>query len=135
MQSVVLLSIKPEFADKIFSGEKRYEFRKTLFKSSAVKKVIVYSSSPVKKVIGEFGIDNILTLDVEELWNATSLYSGVSKSFYNHYFKGKSIGHAIKIKDAVRYPKPKDLISYNLHFAPQSFVYLPDFECEQLALI
>ena len=24
----VLLSIKPEFADKIFSGEKKYEYRK-----------------------------------------------------------------------------------------------------------
>lgn len=28
----VLLSIKPEFANKIFEGTKRFEFRKSIFK-------------------------------------------------------------------------------------------------------
>lgn len=28
----VLLAIKPEFVEKIFSGEKKYEFRKVVFK-------------------------------------------------------------------------------------------------------
>ena len=29
----VLLSIKPEFVEKIFSGEKRFEYRKNIFKT------------------------------------------------------------------------------------------------------
>ena len=29
----VLLSIKPEFAEKIFNGTKKYEFRKSIFKN------------------------------------------------------------------------------------------------------
>ena len=31
-----LLSIKPEFADKIFAGTKRYEFRRAVFKKEGV---------------------------------------------------------------------------------------------------
>ncbi|MBD2105530.1 hypothetical protein [Nodosilinea sp. FACHB-13] len=135
MQNIVLLSIKPEFAERIFSGEKKYEFRKTLFKSSSVKKIVVYASSPVKKIIGEFEIDCILSLKVDELWLKTCQHSGISKDFYDYYFDGKCIGHAIKIKNTVRYFKPKDLISYNLHFAPQSFIYLPDTQGKQLALL
>ena len=51
MQTNVLLSIKPEFAEKIFQGVKRYEFRKALFKNREVEKIIVYASAPVSKVI------------------------------------------------------------------------------------
>ena len=60
----VLLSIKPEFAEKIFDGTKKFEFRKTIFKNNNVQKVIVYASSPVQKVIGEFSIEDILNDDV-----------------------------------------------------------------------
>lgn len=67
----VLLSIKPEFADKIFEGTKRFEFRRAIFKNTNVKKVVVYASSPVQKVIGEFEIDFIFKNRLEELWSET----------------------------------------------------------------
>lgn len=41
----VLLSIKPEFAEKIFSGEKKFEFRRSIFKDKTVKTVLVYASA------------------------------------------------------------------------------------------
>ena len=50
----VVLSIKPEFANKIFDGSKKFEFRKVIFKNEKIKTVIVYASSPVQKVIGGF---------------------------------------------------------------------------------
>jgi len=59
----VLLSIKPEFADKIFDGTKKYEFRRRIFKKEGVKKVIVYVTSPVQKIIGEFLIESIIYED------------------------------------------------------------------------
>jgi predicted transcriptional regulator len=37
----VLLSIKPEFADKIFEGTKLFEFRRSIFKNEKIKKVVV----------------------------------------------------------------------------------------------
>ena len=38
----VLLSIKPEFVEKIFSGEKLYEYRKAMFKNVNVSTVVIY---------------------------------------------------------------------------------------------
>ena len=52
----VLLSIKPEFADKIFNGTKKYEFRKSIFKNKDVDTVVVYASSPCKYIINWYTI-------------------------------------------------------------------------------
>ena len=49
----VLLSIKPEFVSSIFKGEKRFEYRRTIFKSP-VERVVIYETSPTKKIVGEF---------------------------------------------------------------------------------
>jgi predicted transcriptional regulator len=120
----ILLSIKPEYANKIFDGTKKYEFRKSIFKNTNVKTVIVYASSPMQKVIGEFTIDEILEETTEKLWDKTHKHSGITKEFFDEYFVNKEIGYAIKIKETKRYSKPMDLIDFNLDFAPQSFVYL-----------
>ena len=64
----VLLSIKPKFAEKIFDGTKKFEFRKSIFKNDKVRKVVVYASFPVQKVIGEFTIADILNDDVAAIW-------------------------------------------------------------------
>lgn len=120
----VVLSIKPEFANKIFAGTKKYEFRRAIFKNSNVKKVIVYSSSPVQKIIGEFEIDRIITHDLETLWGITKKYSGISEDFFFQYFGNKEHGFAIKIKNTKLYRIPKCIREdYNL-FPPQSFLYL-----------
>ena len=49
----LLLSIRPEFVEKIISHEKKYEFRKRIFRKN-VDKIFIYSSSPEKKIIGYF---------------------------------------------------------------------------------
>ncbi len=120
----VLLSIKPKYAELILTGEKKYEFRRAIFKRPAVRKVIIYASSPISKIIGEFEIDVILSLDISELWSHTMEYSGIDKEFYDSYFSGKDIGHAIKIKSVKRYARQKDLCEFDIKHAPQSFAYI-----------
>lgn len=120
----VLLSIKPEFADKIFNGSKKYEFRKSIFRNSDVKTIIVYASSPVQKVIGEFTIDMILEEQKEQLWSMTREFSGISKAFFDDYFAQKDVGYAIKIGTVKRYIEPKRLNDLDIQYAPQSFIYL-----------
>lgn len=120
----VLLSIKPEFAQKIFDGSKKYEFRRSIFKNPDIKTVVVYASSPVKKVVGEFEIEEILNTDLEALWNQTEKYSGISKDYFLKYFSGKQNGFAIQIKNTKKYKSPK-CIKKDLHLVPpQSFAYL-----------
>lgn len=46
----ILLSINPEYVEKIFSGTKKYEYRKNIFKNKEVKTILIYSTSPIKKI-------------------------------------------------------------------------------------
>nr|WP_319272002.1 hypothetical protein [uncultured Draconibacterium sp.] len=120
----VVLSIKPEFANKIFDGTKRFEFRKAIFKKTDVKSIIVYASSPVKKVIGEFEIGEIINNDIDTLWKLTKDYSGISEDFFYEYFSKRERGFAIQIKNKKRYKVPKSLKDeFNLN-PPQSFAYV-----------
>jgi len=120
----VLLSIKPEFAERIFDGSKKYEFRKTIFKNPNVKTIVVYASSPVQRVIGEFDIETILSSAPKILWEETKEYSGISEDFFFDYFSRREIGFAIKVKKTRRYKKPHCLCSrYNVT-PPQSFCYV-----------
>ena len=119
----VVLSIKPEFAHKIFDGSKKFEFRKVIFKNSEVKSVIVYASSPVQKVIGEFEIGQILNDNLDNLWDLTKEFSGITEDYFYEYFSDKEKGFAIQIKQIIKYDNPRCLkADYNLN-PPQSFVY------------
>lgn len=120
----VLLSIKPEFAEKIFDGTKKYEFRRIVFKNPSVKTIVVYASSPVQKVIGEFEIESILNEDVTSLWEKTKEFSGISEEFFYKYFSDKENGFAIKVKKAKRYKKALCLKEKFNVKPPQSFMYL-----------
>ena len=122
----VILSIKPEFAEKIFNGSKKYEFRRSIFKDPSVKKIIVYASAPISKIIGEFEIDEILRSELNTLWSKTKEYSGISKDYYLKYFEGKKEGYALKIKKTQKY---QDHLSIEDNFGllpPQSFAYLKE---------
>jgi predicted transcriptional regulator len=120
----VILSIKPEFANKIFDGSKKYEFRRSIFKDESVKTVVVYASSPVQKIIGEFEIEKILNDDLDPLWRRTKKYSGISEDYFYDYFENKDSGFAIKIKNTQKYKDPMCIRKdFNL-FPPQSFLYL-----------
>jgi len=119
----VVLSIKPEFAFKIFDGTKKFEFRKSIFKNEKIKTIIVYASSPVQQVIGEFDIEEVLNHDLSTLWGLTQEFSGISEKFYYEYFTNKEQGFAIKIKKTRKYRTPKCLrADFNLS-PPQSFAY------------
>lgn len=120
----VLLSIKPQFAIKIFDGTKKFEFRKSVFKNSSINTVVVYASSPMQKVIGEFTIDEIMEEKPEALWEMTKKHSGITKDYFDEYFLNRDKAFAIKVKEVNRYQKPLNLIDFDINFAPQSFVYL-----------
>jgi len=79
----ILLSIKPKYAEMILSGEKKYEFRRSIFKNPNVRKVVIYASSPVSKVVGEFEVDDILSFDIAKLWLLTMKYAGIDKEYYD----------------------------------------------------
>ena len=120
----VLLSIKPEFALKIFDGSKRYEYRRAIFKNQEVNRVIVYASDPIKQIIGEFEIEDILHEEPQSLWVKTKRHAGISKKRFFNYFTNKSKGYAIKVKATRVYDDPLPLSSFMISSPPQSYMYL-----------
>ena len=124
MQKSVLLSIKPEFALKIFNGSKGYEYRRTIFKNQKVSRVIVYASDPIRRVIGEFEVEDILHDEPQVLWVKTKDHAGISEKRFFEYFTNKSKGYAIKVKATRMYDAPLLLDSFMVSSPPQSFMYL-----------
>lgn len=119
----VLLSIKPEFADRIFNGTKHFEFRRNIFKEN-VTTVVVYASSPIQMVIGEFEIEEIISDTVINLWRKTKKYAGIDRDRLFEYFRDKEEGYAIKIRNTRKYEQPLCIREdFNLS-PPQSFLYL-----------
>lgn len=71
----IILSIKPEFVEKILSGEKKYEYRKKVCKES-VEKIYIYATAPIKMVVGEVVVTGKKKLNKEKLWEETQAQSG-----------------------------------------------------------
>jgi len=120
----VLLSIKPEFAFKIFDGSKKYEYRRAIFKRGEVTKIVVYASHPIMKVIGEFDIGYILHDEPQTLWSKTKEHAGITEQKFFEYFTDKSRGYAIKVDTTRMYDDPLPLNNLRISIPPQSFMYL-----------
>ncbi len=125
MPTRVLLSIRPQFANAILEGTKLFELRRKIFRDNDVRRVVIYASSPVCRVVGEFSIDAVLALEPTKLWFHTSRGAGVDRKFFDDYFRGRTIGFAIKVTNPKRYAKPRRLEEqYGITRPPQSFCYL-----------
>jgi predicted transcriptional regulator len=117
------LSIKPEYAEAIFSGKKRFEFRRSIFRAD-IQVVIVYITNPVGQVAGEFSVKDIITDDVNALWDRTEKMAGIDRKVFTEYFAGRDVGHAIVIGNVKRYEQPLNLQKTYGVRPPQSFLYL-----------
>lgn len=119
----ILLSINPEHVENIMSGKKQYEFRKVKCKEK-VDKIIIYSTFPVMKVVGEADVDDVIVNSPENVWKKTSSKSGISKNFFDEYYKDKKKAVAYKLVNIIKYDTPKQLSYFGISTAPQSFVYV-----------
>ena len=82
MSMKILLSIKPQYVEKIISGEKRYEFRKNEFKRRDIDTIVVYSSGNVKKLVGEIKFKRILSDTPYLIWQKTHAQSGMTEECF-----------------------------------------------------
>ena len=121
----VLLSIKPEYAEKILNGEKKFEFRRVLPKNKGITRVIIYATLPIGKVVGEFEIAELISESPVRLWEMTAEFSGITENFFDSYFEGRKIAHAIKVGKVKKYKRNKELSDIlPSGVAPQSFCYV-----------
>ena len=123
MKKKIIISINPEHVQSIIKGIKKYEYRKIAAKQD-ISSIIIYETTPVKRIVAEAEIEDVLMCSPEELWKITKDESGISKDFFDEYFEGKEIAYAYKLGKIKVYDKPKTLLDYGIKSAPQSFVYV-----------
>lgn len=129
----ILLSIKPEYVERIFSGSKKYEFRKRLA-NKAVGKILMYSTAPIMKVVGEVQIVETISASPTALWESTKKFAGISRDKYREYYKGCKVAYAYRLGQVTRYEPPKELSEFNISSPPQSFIYLSEEQSDYEAL-
>lgn len=119
----ILLSIKPEYSERILSGEKKFEFRRKRA-SRSVNKILIYTSAPKMKVVGEVEVTDILKSTPCDLWKKTFLNAGISRKKFMEYFFQKECAYAYQLGKVTRFKKEKTLADYGIKTPPQSFVYI-----------
>lgn len=123
MKKRILISINPEHVQNIIKGIKKYEYRKIAAKQD-ISSIIIYETTPTKRIVAEAEIIDVLELSPEELWEQTKEASGITKEFFDEYFKNHDVAYAYKLGKIKVYDEPKTLLDYGVKAAPQSFVYL-----------
>ncbi len=68
-QRDVLVSVQPKFVSKILDGDKTVELRRRFPETTVTGAlVLIYSSSPVRAVVGYARIRQVLRLPIAQLW-------------------------------------------------------------------
>lgn len=125
----VLLSVKPKYVRAILSGEKKYEFRRTLFKRKDVQKIYIYCNSKVKKIVASFEVGEVIDGTPEEIWKECSRSGGIDELDFFRYFEGRQRAYAIRIAELKEFDVPLDPFAVIENFKPpQSFYYITDIE-------
>lgn len=135
MSKAVLLSIHTEWAEKIYSGEKEVEWRKT-FSTEATPgmPVLIYETSPIRKVTGLFYWISKEALIIREpdfegqeiLPVAQRLIDAgcVTLDDLKKYQGTNGRLYAWNVRGKMKFPEPRPLSEYGLSRAPQSWQYI-----------
>jgi predicted transcriptional regulator/DNA-binding XRE family transcriptional regulator len=123
----IVLSVKPAYAEKILEGTKTVELRRR-FTLSDVKGITtyIYSTSPVRAMVGTAQIKNVSRLSIRELWKHHRRSASIPKRDFDAYFEGLNEGYAVQISNARPFPRRIELAELKERFgfsAPQSYLY------------
>ena len=121
--SAILLSIKPEFVEKILTGVKKFEYRKTRCRAN-VDTIIIYATRPVMRVVATVRILDVMSGRPGVVCKQTHKYSGISRDFFDAYYRDADVAFAYKLGDITKFTPYKTLKDFGISHAPQSFVYI-----------
>ncbi|MEB3825860.1 MAG: ASCH domain-containing protein [Desulfurococcales archaeon] len=107
---VFLMSIRPKYAEAIFSGKKKYELRRLRGPRIPPRStVIVYSSGDTRSIVGEFTVHRVIEDSPPSIWNRVSYPgSGISRDAYN-YIRGAKKALALEVMNPILYRRPVSL--------------------------
>lgn len=134
----IILSIHPKWAEKIYAGEKKIEWRKTKPKSyDREMKVYLYETAPVKKVTGYFVTKSVVRLEMSDPpWENAEINPAAEKVInegcvplddLKKYAGKKAVVYGLKVLYCSKFfNDPKPLEDFGLKRPPQSWQYLKE---------
>src|SRR5215207_9382671 len=125
---ILLLSIRPEHAFKIFDGSKKVELRRVRPKVSAGDSVLVYVSTPVRALVGAFDVERVVEARPQALWDQVKETAGITREQFDSYYSGAANAYGIVVGQVRQLPEPVMLYRLRKLFSgfhpPQSYRYL-----------
>lgn len=119
----ILLSIKPEYTNRILEGSKKFEFRRSVAKRK-VDRILIYSTAPEMKVVAMVEVIGVMKDSPKRLWEKTRTHAGISRPKFMDYYANRSVAYAYQLGELQKFDTPKTLAEYGISAAPQSFVYV-----------
>jgi predicted transcriptional regulator len=121
----ILLSIHPRYVQAIMDGRKRYEFRKRRFSRRDGHKAFIYSTHPVRMIVGTFTVGTVHEGSPKGLWARFGRAAGMKKGEFFSYYQDFAEGYAIEIIAPRHLRRPIDpRVEYVGFTAPQDFCYM-----------
>jgi predicted transcriptional regulator len=107
--SALILSIRPKYVERIFSGRKTVELRKRSAQMAPGAHVLVYSTAPCCAVVGEAIISFREQLPLPQLWKRHGVQAAVDRVEFDDYYAGCREGVAFGLANVRCYRVPVSL--------------------------
>ncbi|WP_207514622.1 ASCH domain-containing protein [Longitalea luteola] len=124
---ILIVSIKPEFAEKIFNGQKSIELRKSAPNVSPGDMMVIYCTDPVKAVVGICQVKEILRMKPSRMWKTHNCLLGIDKKRYEQYFENVDTAIGIVLTSISRLDRTISLSAikeaFPMFHPPQTFRY------------
>lgn len=109
MEKLILMSIKTKYANQIFNGTKKYEYRrKNIGEKNLGKKIFIYSSEKERAIVGYIIVSDIIEGTLNYVLEQTD---NINNQDIMNYFKDCQKCYALKISEAVKFENPIFLVS------------------------
>lgn len=133
----LLLSLRPQFSNLVLDGRKSLELRRRASTSLGGIPFILYETGPTFAVVGCGWIQSCVRLPLDALWERAKDDAGVSRSEFDAYFSGLTVGNALKLTNVQRFEQPTTLSDLRRDIpdfvVPQSYRFVKDAERPFLA--
>lgn len=133
----LFIAVKPQYANKLISGQKNIELRKMKPHIKQGDYVIIYASSPVKAVIGFGKVKEIIEKTPIDMWSDYSDRLGVTWQEFNLYYEGynRAIGIVFEKIKPIKAIELEELKKVDPKFhPPQIYRYVTNEDIHKVLL-
>jgi predicted transcriptional regulator/N-acetylglutamate synthase-like GNAT family acetyltransferase len=101
----MLMSIKPEHAASVLSGNKRVEIRRRFSTAWSGYRVSIYASRPQCSIVGDALMQEVVVGNPDHIWEQFGDQVGCTREQFERYAHGAKQLYAIVLVDVVPYAK------------------------------